>query len=65
MGKTGAGNNSILEDSKLLTSAGVGIRINSSKTNISRIIHIDLAFPLNEKDELSDYQFRITADATF
>ncbi len=65
MGKTMAGNNSDLEDSQLLTSAGVGIRINSSKTNISRIIHIDLAFPLNNKGELSEYQLRITADATF
>ena len=65
MGQTKASEKSVGQDSELLTSAGVGIRINSSKTNVSRIIHIDLAFPLNARDDVSDYQLRITADATF
>ena len=65
MGQTMYSKNTVGEDSELLTSAGVGIRINSSKTNISRIIHIDLALPLNDKDQLGDYQFRITSNSTF
>ncbi len=65
IGQTKNSGNSNLQDSELLTSAGMGIRINSSKTNISKIIHIDLAFPLKNNDDLSSYQLRITADATF
>jgi|SaaInlStandDraft_3_1057020.scaffolds.fasta_scaffold00251_18 outer membrane protein assembly factor BamA len=65
IGQTSYSENSNSRDSELLTSAGVGIRINSSKTNISKIIHIDLAFPLKNNDDLSSYQLRITADATF
>ena len=53
------------QDSDLLTSTGFGLRINSSKTNISRIVHIDLAFPMNEKDNVDRYQLRITSEATF
>lgn len=65
VGQTMYNENTVGEDSELLTSTGVGIRINSSKTSITRIIHLDLAFPLNEKDELDDYQLRITSSATF
>ncbi len=65
MGQTLYREKTVGEDSELLTSTGIGIRLNSSKTNISRIIHIDLAFPLVDQHEVGDYQFRITADATF
>lgn len=65
MGQTMYSKNTVGEDSDLLTSTGMGIRINSSKTNISRIIHIDLAFPLNDKDKLDDFQLRITSSSTF
>lgn len=52
-------------DSELLASTGIGLRLNSSKTNIGRIVHLDLAFPLREKDEIDDYLIRITSDSTF
>lgn len=65
MGQTMYGEQTVGDNSKLLTSTGLGIRVNSSKSNISRIVHIDLAFPLNNKSELDDFQLRITANATF
>ena len=65
IGRTKFGDSNLGEDSELLSSAGIGLRMNSSKTNISRIVHLDLAFPLNEKDELDQYQLRITSDSTF
>ena len=65
MGQTWYSDNREGADSPLLTSTGLGLRLNSSKTNISRIVHIDLGFPLQRKKELDDYQLRISAEATF
>ena len=64
-GQTWISNTNIGQDSELLSSAGIGLRTNSSKTNINRIVHLDLAFPLNEKHEIDEYQIRITSDSTF
>ncbi|NOZ54418.1 MAG: hypothetical protein GXP08_15015 [Gammaproteobacteria bacterium] len=65
IGQTKLSDNTNANDNDLLTSTGLGIRINSSKTNISRIVHIDLAFPLNKKDEIDDIQLQITSNSTF
>ena len=65
MGQTSNPSNSIATDSELLTSAGIGLRMSSSKTNIGNIIHIDLAYPLQQRDIVGDYEIRITGDATF
>ena len=65
IGQTKFSNTGIGENSDLLSSAGIGLRLNSSKTNISRIVHLDLAFPLNDRKEIDDYQVRITSDSTF
>ena len=65
VGKTMNSNNAYGEDSDLLAAAGIGLRLNSSKTNIGRIVHLDLAIPLNEKDKVDDYQIRITSSSTF
>ena len=64
-GQTRYTNNNYGEDSNLLSSAGVGLRLNASKTSISRIVHLDLAFPLTDKAGIDEYQVRITSDATF
>lgn len=52
-------------DSGLLRSAGIGLRINSSKTSIGKIIHMDLAYPLDEKDQVDPYQWTMKAEGTF
>ena len=65
LGQTKNSNSAYGENSDLLTSAGIGMRINSSKTNINRIVHLDLAFPLNEKDQVDKYEIRITSSSTF
>jgi outer membrane protein assembly factor BamA len=65
MGQTMNSNGAYGGDSELLASTGVGLRLNSSKTNIGRIVHLDLAFPLKEKDELDTYLIRITSSSTF
>ncbi len=40
----------------LLTSAGVGLRLASTRASLGNIVHIDLAFPLNGPDDLSRAQ---------
>ena len=65
MGQTKISNSAYGEDSNLLTSAGLGLRLNSSKTNIDRIVHLDLAFPLDEKEQVDNYEIRITSSSTF
>jgi hypothetical protein len=65
MGQTSNHSNSVASDSEFLTSTGIGVRMSSSKTNIGNIVHIDLAFPLQQRDIVGDYEFRITGEATF
>lgn len=50
---------------QLLRSAGLGLRVTSSKTSIGKIIHMDLAFPLDEKEQLDPYQWTLRAEGTF
>ncbi len=65
MGQTMSHSSTVATDSELLTSTGIGIRMSSSKTNIGKIVHIDLAFPLQQRDVVGDYEIRITGEATF
>lgn len=65
VGQTKYSDSNLSEDSDLISSAGIGLRLNSSKANIDRIAHIDLAFPLNDKGQVDEYQLRITSDSTF
>ena len=53
------------DNNDVISSAGIGLRMNSSKATINRIAHIDLAFPLNDKGRLDEYQLRITSSSTF
>lgn len=65
MGRTWQEQGVVRAHARLLRSAGVGLRINSSKTSIGRIIHMDLAFPLDEREQLDPYQWTIGAEGTF
>lgn len=65
IGKTWQEQGVIRAHPRLLRSAGIGLRINSSKTSIGRIIHMDLAYPLDEKDQVDPYQWTIKAEGTF
>ena len=65
VGETKLGDSNMGTDSDMKSSAGIGLRMNSSKATINRIAHIDLAFPLNDKGQLDEYQLRITSSSTF
>ena len=43
----------------VLANAGVGLRLNSSRAEKGSVIHIDLAVPFMDDDDVDDYQFLI------
>ena len=49
----------------LLTDVGFGLRISNDRSGIGRLIHIDLAFPLDGEDDIDDVQLLIEAKRSF
>ncbi len=48
-----------------LQNIGFGLRFNSSKTNTGKIVHIDLAVPLAERDRVDNVQWLVTSKVAF
>ncbi len=51
--------------SRMLSNVGFGLRLTSSKTHIGNVVHIDIAFPLADRDVVDGYQIRFEAQQTF
>jgi len=49
----------------LLTDVGIGLRIGNARSGIGRLLHIDLAFPLDGEDDIDDVQLLIEAKKSF
>lgn len=49
----------------LLRNVGVGLRIAESRSGLGRILHVDLAFPLDGGDEIDDFQVLFSARKSF
>ena len=48
-----------------LYDVGIGLRVNSSKARPNHIIHMNLAFPLNERDTAGTFQWSVYVSETF
>jgi hypothetical protein len=48
-----------------LTDVGFGLRISNDRSGVGRMIHIDLAFPLNGEDDIDDVQLLVEAKRSF
>lgn len=48
-----------------LRDVGLGLRIGNSRSSVGRVIHIDLAFPLDGPSDLSSWQLQIEAKRSF
>lgn len=48
-----------------LSNVGVGLRMSSSKARVGHVLHLDLAYPLAEKDAVGDYQLHVQASHIF
>ena len=44
-----------------LANVGVGLRMSSSKAKLGKVLHLDFAVPLVERDQVSSFQWVITA----
>lgn len=53
------------EDPVWLSDVGTGIRLVSTRQSSSKVLHIDIAFPLSEEDDIDDYQFYLKARTEF
>lgn len=49
------------ENASHLSNVGVGLRVSSSKAKVGNIVHIDLAFPLADKQQVDEYQWVVSA----
>ncbi len=48
-----------------LRDVGFGIRVGNNRTGVGKVIHIDLAFPLDGEDSIDAVQLLVEAKATF
>lgn len=51
-------------DATHLSNVGLGLRLGSSKAKVGKVLHLDLAFPLADKQLVDEYQWVITAAST-
>lgn len=52
-------------NSRFLADAGIGLRVASSRAYTDSVVHIDLAFPLREKNGISSYLLSVQIKETF
>lgn len=50
-------------DATHLSNVGVGLRFGSSKAKVGKVLHLDLAFPLADKQYVDKFQWVITASS--
>jgi outer membrane protein assembly factor BamA len=54
-----------VSDNELLRDVGFGLRLGAERSGLGRMIHIDLAFPLDGQDDIDSMQFYISAKNSF
>ncbi len=50
---------------ELLADVGIGLRMISTRTSITKAIHFDLAFPLNGDNDVDDFQLTVKTENSF
>ncbi len=53
------------DDPQWLKDVGVGVRIVGTRQADAQVLHLDFAFPLDETDRVSSFQFVVTAKSQF
>jgi outer membrane protein assembly factor BamA len=48
-----------------LASAGAGLRLSSSRAEIGKVLHLDIAFPINDRELVDSYQWLVTVKQSF
>jgi hypothetical protein len=65
VGRTWGDNPVGAENLGWLKDVGFGLRIGNNRTGTGKVIHIDLAFPLDGEDDIDSVQFLVEAQATY
>lgn len=65
IGRTWGDNPVGAENLGWLRDAGFGLRIGNNRSGSGRVIHVDLAFPLDGEDDIDSMQFLVEAKATY
>lgn len=64
-GKAWDSTGATLQSDHVLSDIGVGLRINSSKARPTHVIHVNVAFPLKERDTAGSYQWSVYSETSF
>lgn len=65
IGRTWGADATGFRDDRLLSDAGIGLRLGSTRGNSNRVIHIDLAFPLKSDPRVDEVQILIESKRSF
>jgi hypothetical protein len=65
VGRAWAGANEVPASAHWLSNVGFGARFVSARSAFGNVLHLDLAFPLNERNQVQSPQFLVKTKATF
>jgi outer membrane protein assembly factor BamA len=65
VGRAWHGANEVSAGERWLSDAGVGLRIADSRSALGSVLHIDLAFPLNARDQVQSVQLLFKSHTSF
>lgn len=54
-----------VSDNELLRDVGIGLRLGGDRSGVGRMIHVDLAFPLDGRDDIDSMQLYISTKKSF
>lgn len=55
----------LTDNDRTLSNLGLGLRLSPSKFRVERVLHLDVAFPLVERDRVDDYQIIVAGRVEF
>lgn len=55
----------ITDNDPVLSNLGLGLRLSPSKFRVDRVLHLDIAFPMAERDRVDDYQIILAGRIEF
>jgi len=64
-GRTWGSGEPSVSDNELLRDVGIGLRLGGDRSGLGRMIHIDLAFPLDGRDDIDSMQLYISTKKSF
>jgi hemolysin activation/secretion protein len=64
-GRTWGSTAASVSDNEILRDVGFGLRLGNNRSGIGRMIHIDVAFPLDGSDDIDNMQFLISTKKSF